>query len=261
MNAPRETLPPEIAEIIDEPVAAPRRGALLRNYFLTGLIVAGPVAITVWITLWLIGLIDGWVKPLIPTAYNPETYLPFALPGIGVIVAFLGLTMLGFLTANLVGRTIVSTGEAMLGRTPIIRSVYKGVKQVFETVFSQEGSTFRKVGMIEWPGPGLWSICFIAAPAVGSVGAKLPDGEHVCVFLPCTPNPTTGYMLFVKRSAFVEIDLSVEDAFKMLMSMGIIQPAERPMAIADLPPLPPLPPGAVGEPASLHPADIRRAAS
>ena len=258
MNAPRETLPPEIAEIIEEPPAAPRRGALLRNYFLTGLIVAGPVAITVWITLWLIGVIDGWVKPLIPTAYNPETYLPFALPGVGVIVAFIGLTLLGFLTANLVGRTIVSTGEAMLGRTPIIRSVYKGVKQVFETVFNQEGSTFRKVGMIEWPGPGLWSVCFIAASAQGKLATALPDGEHVCVFLPCAPNPTTGYMLFVKRSEFVEIDLSVEDAFKMLMSMGIIQPAERASLAADLPPLPP---GASGEPTTLHPADISRAAS
>jgi uncharacterized membrane protein len=230
----------------------------LRNYFLTGVVVVAPLAITAWLIWTFVQWVDSWVIPYIPSVYNPETYLPFALPGVGVIVAFIGLTMLGFLTANLVGRTIVSTGEAMLGRTPIIRSVYKGVKQVFETVFNQEGSTFRKVGMIEWPGPGLWSVCFIAASAQGKLATALPEGEHVCVFLPCAPNPTTGYMIFVKRSEFVEIDVSVEDAFKMLMSMGIIQPAERPAAIADLPPLPP---GAVGQPTTIHPAEIRRAAS
>lgn len=243
-------------------VAAPlpvRRGALIRNYFLTGLIVAGPVAITVWLTLWVISVIDGWVKPLIPYAWNPETYLPFALPGVGVVIMFVGLTLLGFFTANLVGRSIVSVGESLLNRMPIVRSVYKGVKQVFETLFSKEGSTFRKVGMIEWPGPGLWSVCFIAANAQGALATALPDEEHVCVFLPCTPNPTTGYVVVVKRSAFVEIDMSVEDGFKMLMSMGILQPEHKTPAVVPTPP----PPGVTGiTPARIrHPAAIDQAAS
>lgn len=251
--------PPELP-IGVVPLPPVRRGTRIRNYFLTGLIVAGPVAITVWLTLWVINLIDSWVKPLIPRAWNPETYLPFALPGVGVVIMFVGLTLLGFFTANLVGRSVVSLGEALLNRMPIVRSVYKGVKQVFETLFKNEGSTFRKVGMIEWPGPGLWSVCFIAANAQGVLAGSLPHEDHVCVFLPCAPNPTTGYIILVKRSAFVEIDMSVEDAFKMLMSMGILQPEDRAPAGV---PAPPPPPGIVGlTPARIrHPAAMDQAAS
>lgn len=220
---------------LGEPIPAPKpRGmARLRNYFLTGLVVAGPVAITIWLTLWLINLIDGWVKPLIPSVYNPNSYLPVAVPGLGVLAAVVGLTILGFLTTNLVGRTIVQSGESVLDRMPVVRSLYKGVKQIFETVFKQDGTSFRRVGLIEWPGPGLWSICFITEPARGALAAGLPGPNHVCLFVPCTPNPTTGYLVMIEESKVIEIGVTSDEAFKLIMSMGIIQPAEaQPAAIA-----------------------------
>jgi len=204
--------------------------ARLRTYFLTGLVVAGPVAITIWLTLWLIGLIDSWVKPLIPQAWNPNSYLPVAVPGVGVLAAVIGLTILGFLTANLVGRTVVQSGEQVLNRMPVVRSLYKGVKQIFETVFKQDGTSFRRVGLIEWPGPGLWSLCFITEPARGALAAGLPSSDHVCLFVPCTPNPTTGYLVMMEASKVTEIGVTTDEAFKLIMSMGIIQPREAPAA-------------------------------
>lgn len=201
--------------------------ARLRNYFLTGLIVAGPVAITIYITWWFINLVDRWVKPLVPASYLPDAYLPFSIPGVGLVIALTGITLLGFLTANLVGRSLLETGEVLLARMPVVRGLYKGVKQIFETVFKQDGHSFRRVGLIEWPGEGLWSLCFITEPAQGALAAALPEAEHLCVFVPCTPNPTTGYLVIMERARVKEIDLTTDEAFKLLMSMGIIQPTER----------------------------------
>lgn len=219
------------------PVATHRIGARtrIRNYFLTGIIVAGPVAITVYIALWFIQLVDSWVKPLVPPRYLPETYLPFTIPGFGLLVAFLALTLLGFLTANLVGRSLLEFGEVALDRMPYVRGIYKGVKQIFETVFKQDGHSFRQVGLIEWPGEGLWSLCFITEPAQGALAAALPDEEHVCVFVPCTPNPTTGYLVVMERARVKEIDVTTDEAFKLLMSMGIIQPVDRLGAMPGVP--------------------------
>jgi uncharacterized membrane protein len=220
---------------LSRPLIGP--GARLRNYFLTGLIVAGPVAITIYIAWWFIRLIDGWVKPFVPDAYLPETYLPFTIPGFGLVIGLIGLTLVGFLTANLVGRSLLDLGEAMLDRMPFVRGIYKGVKQIFETVFKQDGHSFRQVGLIEWPGEGLWSLCFITVPAEGTLAAQLPAGDHVCVFVPCTPNPTTGYLVIMERSRVKEIDVSTDEAFKLLMSMGIIQPADRATPLPGVPPL------------------------
>jgi len=205
----------------------PSARARLRNYFLTGLIVGGPLAITLYITWWFIKLVDAWVKPFVPRAYLPESYLPFTIPGFGLIVALTALTLLGFLTANLVGRSFINLGETALDRMPVIRGIYRGVKQIFETVFKQDGNSFRQVGLIEWPGEGLWSLCFITEPAQGALAAALPGEEYLCVFVPCTPNPTTGYLVIMERSRVKEVDLTTDEAFKLLMSMGIIQPTDR----------------------------------
>ena len=144
-NAPPEDIPP------DHP-----RGlmARFRNYFLTGLVVAGPIAITFYLTWWFVNWVDNLVRPFVPTAYRPETYLPFGLPGSGLIVAVIALTLLGFLTANLIGRTLVDLGERLLGRIPAVRAIYRGLKQVFETLFSGSGSSFRRVGLVEFPVAG-----------------------------------------------------------------------------------------------------------
>jgi uncharacterized membrane protein len=197
----------------------------IRNYFLTGLILTGPVFITFYLTWWFVTWVDGLVRPLIPEAYRPETYLPVKIPGSGLIIAFLALTLLGFLTANLVGRTLVEAGETILGRMPVVRAIYKGLKQVFETLFSSNGSSFRKVGLVEFPSPGMWSLVFLSQAASPQIQARLPNAEeHIAVFMPCTPNPTTGFFFYVPRSEVIELDITADAAASLIMSAGLIQP-------------------------------------
>jgi uncharacterized membrane protein len=199
--------------------------ARFRNYFLTGLVVAGPVAITLYLTWWFVTWVDGLVRPFVPVAYRPETYLPFGLPGSGLIVAVVALTLLGFLTANLIGRTLVDLGESLLGRIPAVRAIYRGLKQVFETLFSGQGSSFRRVGLVEFPSPGMWSIVLISQAPSADVANSLPGQEdHISVFLPCAPNPTTGFFFYVPKSKIIEVDMSTEDAATLIMSCGVVQP-------------------------------------
>ncbi len=198
----------------------------VRTYFLTGLIVAGPVAITIWLVWSFVTWVDDLVRPFIPFAYRPETYLPVKIPGFGLIIAFMALTLLGFLTANLVGRTFVEIGETILERVPIVRPIYRGLKQVFETLFSKSGSSFRTVGLVEFPAPGMWSLVFLSTPPGADLTATLPSNEeYVSAFMPCTPNPTTGFFFYVLRRDVIELGISVEDAAKLLMSAGMIQPS------------------------------------
>jgi len=209
-------------------VTAPQTGLMgrIRNYFLTGLVVAGPLAITAWLIWSFVTWVDSFITPLIPPAYRPETYLPWPIPGTGLVIALVGLTLLGFLTANLVGRTLVELGERLLNHMPIVRPIYKTMKQIFETLFSKSGSSFRKVALVEFPAPGMWSLVFISLPPSGDVATKLPvkDGDYVSVFLACTPNPTTGFFFFVQRKDLIEIDISVENAMTLLISAGMVQP-------------------------------------
>lgn len=196
----------------------------IRNYFLTGLILVGPLYITVSLTWWFINWVDDAVRPFIPVAYRPETYLPVQIPGLGLIIAFLTLTILGFLTANLVGRSLVEAGEKILNRTPIVRPIYKSLKQIFETLFSKTGSSFRRVALVEFPSPGMWSLVFLSQPASADIAERLPATEHVAAFMPCTPNPTTGFFFYVPRRDIIDLDISVEAAMTLLMSAGMVQP-------------------------------------
>lgn len=202
-------------------------GQRLRNYFLTGIVVSGPVVITIYLSLWIINWVDGWVKPIIPQIYLPETYLPFAIPGFGILVLVIGLTMLGFLTANLVGRTLLDFGETLLARMPVVRGLYRSMKQIFETIFSQSGTSFRTVGLVEYPAPGCWSIVFLSTPPSADVQGGLPKTEEfISVFLPCAPNPTTGFFFYVAKDKVIEIPVSVDDAAKIVMSLGLLRPGE-----------------------------------
>jgi uncharacterized membrane protein len=198
--------------------------ARFRNYFLTGLVVAGPVLVTAWLTWSFINWVDSLVRPFIPPTYRPETYLPWPIPGTGLIIAVVVLTTLGFLTANLVGRKLVELGEGLLNRMPIVRPVYKTMKQIFETLFSKTGSSFRQVALVEFPAPGMWSLVFLSQPPSGDLAEKLPQGEHVSAFMPCTPNPTTGFFFYVLRKDLILLDLSVENAMTLLISAGMAQP-------------------------------------
>jgi uncharacterized membrane protein len=200
----------------------------LRNYFLTGLVVAGPVAITAWLIWTFVTWVDGFVRPLIPPDYRPDTYLPVPIPGTGLIIAVVALTLLGFLTANLVGKTLVDLGDRLLNRMPIVRPIYKTMKQIFESLFSKSGSSFRKVALVEFPAKGMWSLVFISQPPTSGIAERLPapESEYVSVFLPCTPNPTTGFFFYVQRKELIEIEMSVENAMSVLISAGMVQPEE-----------------------------------
>lgn len=208
------------------PAPVPHTGVMarLRNYFLTGLVVAGPLAITVYLTWSFITWVDDLVRPFIPPAFRPETYLPVSIPGTGLIIAFVILTLLGFLTANLVGRTLVELGESILNRMPIVRPIYKMMKQVFETLFSKNGSNFRKVALVEFPAPGMWSLVFLSQEPSEEISTKLPEKDHISAFLPCTPNPTTGFFFYVPKADLIELDISVEAAMTLLISAGMVQP-------------------------------------
>ncbi|WP_036539486.1 DUF502 domain-containing protein [Nitratireductor aquibiodomus] len=198
----------------------------LRNYFLTGFIVTAPLAITAYLAWSMIGWVDSWVKPYIPFRYNPDNYLPFAVPGFGLIVALIMITLIGFLTANFIGRTILATGENVLGRMPLVRSVYRGLKQILETVLSERSDTFKKVGLVEYPRKGLWALVFIATETRGEVQAKIDDdaGQTIAVFLPTTPNPTSGYLLFVPKKDVIELKMTVEEGAKLVISAGLVAP-------------------------------------
>jgi uncharacterized membrane protein len=203
-------------------------GARLRGYFLTGLIVVGPVAITIYVVWSFINLVDAWVKPLIPQAYLPETYLPFNVPGVGLIVGIFGLMVIGALTANLFGRTIVSYGEMMLDRMPVVRGVYRLIKQIFTTVFSKSGTSFKRVGLIEFPRKGLYALVFLAGDPPQEIEDKIGEGNPlITVFMPNGPNPTTGFIVFVRASEVITLDLSVEDAAKLVVSAGLVGPDQQ----------------------------------
>jgi len=230
MNS-RDNLPPTD---LPPPETAPETAshgimARFRNYFLTGLVVAGPIAITFYLTWWFVTWVDGLVRPFVPVAYRPETYLPFGIPGSGLIVAVVALTLLGFLAANLIGRTLVDLGDRILGHIPAVRAIYRGLKQVFETLFSGKGSSFRRVGLVEFPSPGMWSIVLISQEPSIDVARSLPGQEdHISVFLPCAPNPTTGFFFYVPKSKIIEVDMSTEDAATLIMSAGVVQPGSDP---------------------------------
>lgn len=204
-------------------------GLRLRNYFFAGLVIAAPISITIYLCWSFVNLIDKWFKPLVPNRYNPDTYLPFSLPGVGLILAILMLTLLGFLAANFFGRSIVAYGETLLHRMPLISTVYRALKQIFETALAQGQTSFQKVGVIEYPREGLHAVVFIATETIGEIATKLEDrGECYSVFLPTTPNPTSGFLLFVPKKDVQILDMSVEDGAKLVISAGLVSPDYRP---------------------------------
>ena len=198
----------------------------LRTYFFTGFIVCAPLVITIWLIWSFVGWVDSWVVPYIPSTYNPDTYVPFRVPGLGLIIGLVLITLVGFLTANIIGRKIVQTGEFIVGRMPLVRSIYNGLKQILETVLSDKSNTFQKVGLIEYPRKGLYALVFMATETGGEVQAKVGDaaGQTVAVFLPTTPNPTSGFLLFVPKTDIIELSMSVEEGAKLVISAGLVSP-------------------------------------
>ncbi|MHA1600055.1 MAG: DUF502 domain-containing protein, partial [Alphaproteobacteria bacterium] len=222
-----EKQPPRRADA--HPEGGARRHGLmrrLRNYFFAGVLVTAPISITIWITWEVLRFVDNRVVPLVPPAWNPETYLPFGLPGLGVLVIVVFLTVVGFFTAGLLGRTLISLGERILDRMPVIRGVYSAVKQLVETVFKEQSRAFREVVLIQYPRPDSWAIGFVTGKAEAHIQQETPE-ETTTVFLPTTPNPTSGFLLFVPRKEVVPLAMSVEEGIKMVVSGGIVTPPER----------------------------------
>ena len=199
----------------------------IRTYFLTGLVIAAPLFLTVYIVRTFIDWIDGWVTPYIPAAYKPDTYIHYSVPGFGLVVALVFITLLGFLAANFVGRRLVVLGESVLSRMPIIRNIYSGLKQIFETAVSPTSRPFQNVGLIQFPSKGLWSIVFLTGESQGEVASKIPgsDGDIISVFVPTTPTPISGFLVFVKRREVIILDMTVEEAAKLVISAGLVSPA------------------------------------
>jgi uncharacterized membrane protein len=201
-------------------------GARLRNYFLTGLVVVGPVTITLYIAEYFITIVDAWVKPYIPRIYNPDSYLPFPIPGVGLLFAIVVLTLIGALAANLLGRSLISAGEMMVGRMPIVRNVYQGLKQIFESVVtaSAPNKSFQKVALMEFPSKGIWSIVFVTGEAAEQITAELPGQDLISVFMPTGMLPPSGFVCFVPRADVLPVKMTVEDAAKIIISAGMVNP-------------------------------------
>lgn len=221
---------PETGETPPHGPTAPPHGTnlpgRLRNYFLAGLIVTAPVSITLWLTWEFVSFVDAILTPLIPAPWQPRTYLPFDIPGLGLVIAGMGLVTIGMLATGLIGRMIMREAEALVDRVPVVRSVYGALKQIFETVLAKRSDAFRQVVLIEYPCRGTWATAFITGTTEGEVQA-ITNETVLNVFLPATPNPSTGFLFFVPKRDVIPLDMSVEEAAKLVISGGIITPPEK----------------------------------
>ncbi len=204
-----------------KPVLRRSFGARLRNYFLTGIIVTAPIGITIYLAWAFVDYVDRTVTPLIPPEYNPETYLKFSVPGLGMIVAVVVLTLIGFLTANFLGRSLIRIGERIVERMPVIRSIYGALKQIIETILAQSSTAFRQVVLVEYPRRGMWTLAFVSAEVRGEVAGRLNE-KMISIYVPTTPNPTSGYLVFVPEADVKYLDMSVEEGMKLVISVGVI---------------------------------------
>jgi uncharacterized membrane protein len=195
----------------------------LRNYFFAGILITAPISITIWIAWEFVTFVDSRIRPLIPNDWIPNTYLPFSVPGLGVVIVFVVLTLVGMVTAGLLGRLLTNLGERLVARVPVLRSIYGAIKQIFETVLAQRSRAFREVALIEYPHRGHWALCFVMGRASGEV-QRLTEDEVVAVFIPATPNPTTGFLLFLPRQDVRRVDITVEEGLKLVISGGIVVP-------------------------------------
>lgn len=230
MNTPFDPEPPH-----------PRRSlvARLRASFLTGLVVIAPVGLTLWLIWSVVGWIDGFVLPLVPQAYHPDRLIQtfFGLDpsaqinvrGLGVVIFLIFTVIVGWMAKGIIGRSLIRTAESLVERTPVVRTIYSGIKQISETIFAQSERSFETACLIEYPRRGIWALGFISTTAKGEVANKTdPTDEMISVFVPTTPNPTSGFLLFFPRRDVIELDMTVEDAAKLVISAGLVYPQDRP---------------------------------
>ncbi len=214
---------------------APKRPSLffwLRGRFFAGIVIAAPIAITVGIVSWLISEIDKRIKPLIPEQWNPETYTQFAIPGLGVLVAIILLILLGAIGTNLIGRSMISAGDRAVGRVPVVRNIYSLFKQLFETLASSQQASFKEMVLIEYPKRGTWCVGFVTASVKGEIRERLGEGM-TGVFVPTTPNPTSGFYMFAPEKELIRLNMTVEEGAKLIVSAGMVVPENTPTEMID----------------------------
>jgi len=216
--------------------------ARLRTSFLTGIVVIAPVALTIWLIWSVIGWFDGFVLPFVPDAYRPEEILntifgydlKLNIRGVGVVVFLVFATLVGWLAKGLIGRSFIKYAENLVNRMPVVRSFYSGIKQIAETVFAQQERSFEKACIIEYPRKGIWAIGFISTTAKGEIADRnSSNSPMVSVFVPTTPNPTSGFLLFFPKKDIIELDMSIEDAAKLVISAGLVYPPAKKAAQKD----------------------------
>ncbi|WP_319823668.1 DUF502 domain-containing protein [Thalassovita sp.] len=220
MTTPFDETPP--------PLRRPGLFARLRSSFLTGLVVIAPVGLTIWLVWTLMGWVDSVVLPLVPERFQPEPYIGINLRGVGIIFFLVFTVVIGWIAKGLLGRSLIRWAESLVSRMPVVRSIYSGAKQIAETVFAQSERSFEKACLIQYPRAGIWAIGFISTQAKGEINARVPTDDTVMtVFLPTTPNPTSGFLLFLPKSDVIELDMSVEDAAKLVISAGLVYPTQK----------------------------------
>ena len=227
-----------MSDLVKPPTLLKRFISGFRNSFLTGIVVIAPVGLTVWLVWTVIGWIDGFVLPFVPSQYQPEEILKAILGedvrvnirGLGVVFFLVFTTFIGWIAKGLLGRTFIRSAENLVNRMPVVRSVYSGVKQIAETVFAQADRSFEKACLIEYPRRGIWAIGFISTTAKGEVSKRSGSGQKMqSIFVPTTPNPTSGFLLFFPADDVIELDMSVEDAAKLVISAGLVYPEDLPV--------------------------------
>ena len=227
-----------MSDLVKPPTLLKRFISGFRNSFLTGVVVIAPVGLTVWLVWTVIGWVDGFVLPFVPSQYQPEELLKGILGedvrvnirGLGVVFFLVFTTFIGWIAKGLLGRTFIRSAENLVNRMPVVRSVYSGVKQIAETVFAQADRSFEKACLIEYPRRGIWAIGFISTAAKGEVSKRAGSGQKMqSIFVPTTPNPTSGFLLFFPAEDVIELDMSVEDAAKLVISAGLVYPEDLPV--------------------------------
>jgi uncharacterized membrane protein len=197
----------------------------LRSSFLTGIVVIAPVALTIWLIWTIMGWIDGFVLPLVPSRFNPEQYIGINLRGVGVIFFLIFTVVVGWIAKGLIGRSLIRFAESLVERMPVVRSIYSGVKQIAETIFAQSERNFEKACLVQYPRKGIWAIGIISTDAKGEISDRAETmGKLMSVFVPTTPNPTSGFLLFFPQEDVIELDMSIEDAAKLVISAGLVYP-------------------------------------
>ena len=198
----------------------------IRSWFITGILVLTPIILTVYVAWAFITFVDNLVVPIVPIYYRPSNYLPFSIPGLGLIIVFTFTTLVGSLASGLFGRTLIRIWENILNRMPVVRSVYSAIKQILETVMAAQSDAFRQAVLVQYPRKDIWAIGFVTGTTKGEVG-KYVSEKMINVFMPTTPNPTSGFLLFFPEKDLVYLKMSVEDALKLVVSGGMVIPKNK----------------------------------